>query len=222
MLLYIDSNNCITNSSFYKRFAQDTIKFAERFSGGRLISVLEGGYSDRALTSGAMAHLIGLVDPVGVDESWWSLNNLIELEKAAKKRRGGRVSQPSAPAPWIGRTLEVFASIDSSHTVAPTTSSRASVPLSSRTLRERKNPPVKSADSDPEVSPHKSGTDKRTNFAKDRKKNGPGKASSPESTTLVESSDGSSFSSLSDIPEEGVQPKKLPRVILRLGSAPKA
>ncbi|KAF9816382.1 hypothetical protein IEO21_04135 [Rhodonia placenta] len=209
-------------TSFYKRFAQDTIKFAERFSGGRLISVLEGGYSDRALTSGAMAHLIGLVDPVGVDESWWSLNNLTELEKATKKRRGGRVSQPSAPAPWIGRTLEVFASIDSSHTVAPTTSSRASVPLSSRTLRERKNPPVKSADSDPEVSPHKSGTDKRTNFAKDRKKNGPGKASSPESTTLVESSDGSSFSSLSDIPEEGVQPKKLPRVILRLGSAPKA
>lgn len=108
MLLYIDSNTCITNScgfdaseheypsmsrhgrhvptSFYKRFAQDTIKFAERFSGGRLISVLEGGYSDRALTSGAMAHLIGLVDPVGVDESWWSLNNLTEVSHSCSPR----------------------------------------------------------------------------------------------------------------------------------------
>ena len=64
--------------SFYHRFARDTGAFAERYAKGRLISVLEGGYSDRALTSGAFAHLTGLVDngDMGVDESWWSLENL--------------------------------------------------------------------------------------------------------------------------------------------------
>lgn len=64
--------------SFYHRFARDTRLFAERYAKGRLISVLEGGYSDRALTSGALAHLTGLVDngDMGVDESWWSLGNL--------------------------------------------------------------------------------------------------------------------------------------------------
>jgi histone deacetylase HOS3 len=47
------------------------------------VSVLEGGYSDRALTSGAMAHLCGLAD-AGVfgdkiDESWWSVDNLVKV-----------------------------------------------------------------------------------------------------------------------------------------------
>ncbi len=65
-------------ASFYHRFARDARAFAERYAQGRLISVLEGGYSDRALTSGAMAHLAGLVDTGdnGVDEKWWSLENL--------------------------------------------------------------------------------------------------------------------------------------------------
>lgn len=64
--------------TFYHRFARDTRAFAERYAKGRVISVLEGGYSDRALTSGALAHLSGLVDngDMGVDESWWSLENL--------------------------------------------------------------------------------------------------------------------------------------------------
>lgn len=67
-------------TSFYRQFALDTRRFAERFARGRLISVLEGGYSDRALTSGAMAHLVGLVDNANVDcETWWSLDNLIEV-----------------------------------------------------------------------------------------------------------------------------------------------
>lgn len=123
MLLYIDSNNCITNSSFYKRFAQDTIKFAERFSGGRLISVLEGGYSDRALTSGAMAHLIGLVDPVGVDESWWSLNNLIEVSHSCSPRDDYMPTTAFSPAGkgseeetgWQGISAERPGALDRSY-----------------------------------------------------------------------------------------------------------
>lgn len=68
-------------TSFYRRFANDTREFSDRYARGRLISVLEGGYSDRALTSGAMAHLAGLAegDGVAVDEGWWSLDNIIEV-----------------------------------------------------------------------------------------------------------------------------------------------
>jgi hypothetical protein len=64
--------------SFYRRFTQDAVALADRYAQGRIISVLEGGYSDRALISGAMAHLCGLVDIQGldIDENWWSVQNL--------------------------------------------------------------------------------------------------------------------------------------------------
>lgn len=66
-------------TSFYHRFTQDACSFAERYAQGRIVSVLEGGYSDRALASGAMAHLCGLSQPEGdskVDKEWWSVKNL--------------------------------------------------------------------------------------------------------------------------------------------------
>ena len=67
-------------TSFYHRFARDACALSDKYAGGKLISVLEGGYSDRALTSGAFAHLTGLVE-IGegkIDETWWSLENLVE------------------------------------------------------------------------------------------------------------------------------------------------
>lgn len=67
-------------TSFYYRFAVDARKFANKHAKGKLISVLEGGYSDRALTSGGMAHLSGLIDTeaIGaqVNEEWWNVTNL--------------------------------------------------------------------------------------------------------------------------------------------------
>lgn len=76
-------------TSFYYRFAKDARKFANEHAKGRIISVLEGGYSDRALTSGAMAHLTGLVDldsvrnglSAGIDEGWWSVDNLTKVSR---------------------------------------------------------------------------------------------------------------------------------------------
>lgn len=50
-------------TSFYARIAQDVTKIAEEEGTsvhGRVISVLEGGYSDRALTSGVLSHISGL------------------------------------------------------------------------------------------------------------------------------------------------------------------
>lgn len=69
-------------TSFYYRFARDACALSDKYAGGRIISVLEGGYSDRALTSGAMAHFVGLTDlpeSVNADESWWSVENLVEV-----------------------------------------------------------------------------------------------------------------------------------------------
>lgn len=51
-------------TEFYARVAQDVVKIASEEGlgvDGRVISVLEGGYSDRALFSGASSHLAGLV-----------------------------------------------------------------------------------------------------------------------------------------------------------------
>lgn len=66
-------------TSFYYRFTRDACQMSEKYGKGKLISVLEGGYSDRALISGSMSHLCGLVghdESVTVDEAWWSVQNL--------------------------------------------------------------------------------------------------------------------------------------------------
>ncbi|GAB7345071.1 hypothetical protein MBLNU457_3478t1 [Dothideomycetes sp. NU457] len=50
-------------TEFYARFTNDVVKLAEEEGTaveGRVISVLEGGYSDRALASGVMSHISGL------------------------------------------------------------------------------------------------------------------------------------------------------------------
>lgn len=50
-------------TEFYARFTNDVVKLAQEEGTaveGRVISVLEGGYSDRALTSGVLSHLSGL------------------------------------------------------------------------------------------------------------------------------------------------------------------
>lgn len=60
-------------TGFYARIARDVTKIAEEQGtsvDGRLISVLEGGYSDRALTSGVLSHVSGLAgsDPTPMGE----------------------------------------------------------------------------------------------------------------------------------------------------------
>ena len=69
-------------TSFYYRFTQDACALSDEYAKGRIVSVLEGGYSDRALISGVMAHVAGLVDvpsSLKVDEAWWSIENLIKV-----------------------------------------------------------------------------------------------------------------------------------------------
>ncbi|RAO73753.1 uncharacterized protein BHQ10_009765 [Talaromyces amestolkiae] len=52
-------------TDFYARFTADIVRLAEEEglgTGGRVISVLEGGYSNRALASGVLSHLSALAD----------------------------------------------------------------------------------------------------------------------------------------------------------------
>lgn len=81
---------------FYHRFTRETCRLADLYARGRVVSILEGGYSDRALTSGAMAHLCGLVDVPDqtvtsdsdgwVDHAWWSEGNLVKVRRLVSHR----------------------------------------------------------------------------------------------------------------------------------------
>jgi histone deacetylase HOS3 len=73
-------------TSFYHRFARDACAISDKYARGRIVSVLEGGYSDRALISGAMAHISGFVDDTqsaggNVHEEWWNSENLEKVSK---------------------------------------------------------------------------------------------------------------------------------------------
>lgn len=46
---------------FYCRIAEDVVNFAQEVAEGKVVSLLEGGYGDRALCSGTVAHLMGLM-----------------------------------------------------------------------------------------------------------------------------------------------------------------
>ncbi len=59
-------------TSFYARFTRDIVMLSEEAgtgADGRIVSVLEGGYSDRALTSGVLSHLSGLAADESLNES---------------------------------------------------------------------------------------------------------------------------------------------------------
>ncbi|KAI0313788.1 Arginase/deacetylase [Amylostereum chailletii] len=190
-------------TSFFHRFTRDACAFADKWARGRVVSVLEGGYSDKALLSGSMAHLTGLVG--GADSpldrgSWWTPDIVDMLAKLAKKRRGPKTSLSASdahPPAWLERATALLAKLDPA--VASSTRT-AFVPPSTRTLRARKpaspppnsNAPVQALPLD---------------------------AKAPTSTGSEETE--SSLSELSDEEPPAIAPqKKLPRVILKIGPAP--
>ncbi|KAF8755109.1 histone deacetylase [Rhizoctonia solani] len=77
---------------------------------GRVVGVLEGGYSDRALVSGGMAWINGMIGLRTQNaRDLWKIPNLekIELATGLKKTRKPRSSTSKTPAPshepWISR-----------------------------------------------------------------------------------------------------------------------
>jgi len=97
---------------FYQRFACDSIDLANRYASGKILSVLEGGYADRAITSGSFAFMVGLS---GISEKsvvhktreWWSVSRLCLLEKCAKK------AQPNTKALQSGADYDARWASDS-------------------------------------------------------------------------------------------------------------
>ncbi|KAH3663907.1 hypothetical protein WICMUC_005897 [Wickerhamomyces mucosus] len=98
-------------TSFYAKFGADAVNLANSYSDGHLISVLEGGYSDGALTSGIFAHLCGLQGQKFLTE-WGSKEVNKELVKLCRSSWKPLQTPASTPLKhWanqvglIGRTL---------------------------------------------------------------------------------------------------------------------
>ncbi|KAL4402622.1 histone deacetylase [Malassezia pachydermatis] len=112
---------------FYARFAQDAAALADEYAEGKLISLLEGGYSDRALTSGTLAHIGALAALPWAHTAWpraqapWRVENLMQLERMAKRVMAEAAAHATQTAsatrprrttqyqPWIIRASEYFA-----------------------------------------------------------------------------------------------------------------
>ncbi|KAH7915486.1 histone deacetylase domain-containing protein [Hygrophoropsis aurantiaca] len=208
-------------TSFYHRFTRDTCILADHYASGRVISVLEGGYSDRALSSGAMAHLCGLVDAgklgAEVDESWWDIENLVKLEKATKPRKGGRQSLTNSTEPWLTRASALLPLLNVDVAQSPLSPRNCWVPPTSMTLRERKKPASQTSTgtSTPSVSPE---VKKKTNSGTKGEKISGNLSESTTSSSLTESSSEDTEPTVisNETRQLHSEAKKLPRVILHV------
>lgn len=147
-------HNVNVPTEFYARLTRDVIRIAaEEGTGveGRVISVLEGGYSDRALCSGVLSHLSGLAgeDPVTKEEDYNGLG--YEMGSRIGAVNGRReswtkptpIARPYEPSWWSRARLEQFEAaiapppsptepqkqrnVSSGNFTAPTASSQAKV-----------------------------------------------------------------------------------------------
>jgi len=148
----------LVKTSFFARYTRDIVAFANTHTDGKVISVLEGGYSDRALTSASMGHVLGLLDQPGQPD-WWSeaelhnvsgllkgripLRLVLQIEKATKKKRTGRIAPfPSEMSsfPYLARThilLTHFEGVPSEASNLSTSATTTPQPSSRMTLRNR-------------------------------------------------------------------------------------
>ncbi|PSN69391.1 Arginase/deacetylase [Corynespora cassiicola Philippines] len=86
-------------TEFYARFTRDVVRLAEELDtgvDGRVVSVLEGGYSDRALASGVMSHISGLCDGQVFSEPG-PTNGLGFNMQQRLDQLSGQADQPTSP-----------------------------------------------------------------------------------------------------------------------------
>ena len=128
----------------------------------------------------------------------------MKLEKATRKRRGGRVSQTAPSDPWIELAVSIFQSIET--VMIPAVSRTAILPPSSMTLRERK--PASYSAAQLKASPQ---------HAKAKVKSDDSPLTGSESVdTIVESLQGLDLDKNELSASGSVEVKKLPRVILKV------
>ena len=107
-------------TSFYARFTQDVVKLANEGEGaveGRIISLLEGGYSDRALFSGVLSHISGLTcgtstldEPKGEQGLGYEMGRRMGTFSDDDQQRSepGRGEQSYDAAWWDAHNLEAL------------------------------------------------------------------------------------------------------------------
>jgi hypothetical protein len=89
-------------ASFYYRFARDVRVLADMQARGRVVSVLEGGYSDRALIVGGLAWLTGLVGYAPPLDEPAKRNG--DEEAVAVDRFTGKTDEAAPIEAWMRRT----------------------------------------------------------------------------------------------------------------------
>lgn len=139
-------------TSFYQRFTEDAVNLAEKYCNGKVLSVMEGGYGDRAITSAACSHMLGLsvrsTQETRIEHaSWYNLESLKLLERVFPgKLRGARKGAKStdvADKPWLKILEEAYdRHIPSTITLdSMPTDPSAILDLGKMTLRERRPGP---------------------------------------------------------------------------------
>ena len=94
-------------TDFYAKFTADVVQMANEEglgADGRVISVLEGGYSDRALTSGILSHLSGLGDATSSAQNANGQSSRLTFEMS--DRLGLSTLAPFACEPTIGADFD--------------------------------------------------------------------------------------------------------------------
>ncbi|KAM0793404.1 hypothetical protein ACM66B_000856 [Microbotryomycetes sp. NB124-2] len=181
-------------TSFFHRFTTDACDFANEVASGKLVSVLEGGYSDRALASGVLGMMTALVtsprlrsrqSPSSSTEvsEWWSEANLAKLEKACKTKRGKLAPWPTSASSavakderWLSRTVDIMSKLESvdatsdgvaQSSIATTTAKAKKEPPQAKTmqLRERRSRANLKDERTPQASPARGSTGTNTRAA---------------------------------------------------------
>lgn len=109
-------------TSFYSKFTKDVVKLAKIHTNGKVVSFLEGGYADGALTTGIFSHLIGLTNNIHesnndsfrdeVDESLWNPSwgteqVMRELVKGCKKNWAPYKQPKSDITIWANEVIKL-------------------------------------------------------------------------------------------------------------------
>ena len=154
-------------TEFYARFTADVVRLAEEQDlgvDGRVISVLEGGYSDRALTSGVLSHICGLAHDVKVPGTTAGAEAGLNVEMQTKL---GRMSLDHSSILEIGSTPSSPFSFDTSWW-----SPRHLQMLEALTRPAAAQPPVvkvKKKEPGNYASPTEASTAKETDYARERR-----------------------------------------------------
>lgn len=109
-------------TSFYNRFTRDCGALADRFAAGRLLSLLEGGYSTPAISTGVLSHLTGLAN-VSFKPSWARSEVAKEFELGSKAR--WKPSGQAGAGIQLGRALFPKKATDHKERVMTTRSLRS-------------------------------------------------------------------------------------------------